>query len=332
MQNRYISHRGFTLIEVLVTIMCISILAILLIPAIQSSRESARRTQCINHLKQIGTAVANFETANKHYPSILETFKVSKMLDDGNCLMSIHFQLLPFLEQKAIFNAVNTDGDPDHPVNLTASETGVDTFLCPSDQHFQPSCNNYRANIGPYSHGSESRPTPGGGGAFRLVHTTSASEFKDGLSTTIGWSERSVGNGDHSRFVRSRDFWFAGILEDENLITPADQLMEICNLAPAKPTHINGKLGQYWLDGTRNSAAYNHVFPPNMAIPDCNVSPPMTYLWPYYTCAVSARSLHSGGVNVGLMDGSVRFVKNSIALQVWRAASTRAGNDLADEF
>lgn len=237
-------RRGFTLIELLVVIVCIGALALLLIPAVQASRESARKAQCVNRLKQIGLAVSNFESVNRHFPSTLESFKVTDVLDDGWCFMTIHCQLLPYLEQKSLFDTFNTQGDYDHPVNSTIMKTSVETFLCPTDRHFGRYCNNYRANVGYDIYRIDLKPPSGGIGAFRIIRKSRASEFTDGLSTTVGWSERLVGNGDHSKFDRSRDIWFAGMGESADLDTSGDELLEICALASSRPAHINGRLGE----------------------------------------------------------------------------------------
>jgi prepilin-type N-terminal cleavage/methylation domain-containing protein/prepilin-type processing-associated H-X9-DG protein len=130
---------GFTLIELLVVIAIISVLIALLLPAVQAAREAARRTQCINNLKQIGLALHNYISANDILPPggfpawVAET---GTYINNGD--FSVHARLLSFLEQQTLFNAANfsvaafnsTVGDV---TNHTIHATTVNAFLCPSD-------------------------------------------------------------------------------------------------------------------------------------------------------------------------------------------------------
>lgn len=337
MQTIAARRSGLTLIELLVVISIIGVLVLLIMPAVQSSRETARRAECVNRLKQMGLAVSNFESANRHFPSLVPGIDLGAGRQVSNGELSFHFQVLPYLDQKPLFDAINFQPNVaaltnkfSHWVNKTALETQVNTFLCPSDRQFSTSGNNYRANLGPYPHFFEEQNQPGGGGPFKMLVFTSVSEITDGLSTTAALSERIVGNGEHSKFNRSRDFWFSGAggIDPD---TTADEFLELCGLALAKPSVVHGRFGANWLSGYRSYTIYDHVFTPNASYPDCSSDVVMQpFPDSFSTASISARSWHSGGVHVAFMDGSVRFVKNAVSLQVWRAAATRAGNDRSD--
>ncbi len=149
------STGAFTLIELLTVVAIIGVLVALLIPAVQMAREAARRGACINNLKQIGLALAAYESMHAVYP-----------FGDGGGTppgylprWSAHSQLLPFLEQRTVYNALNFSGLPwaHHPLYGAPNSTGLLTqltvFLCPSDVGFildqdGTSCNNYRACAG----------------------------------------------------------------------------------------------------------------------------------------------------------------------------------------
>ena len=148
--------RAFTLIELLAVIAIIGILVALLVPAVQMAREAARRGACINNLRQIGLALASYESTHGVYP-----------FGDGGGTppsflprWSAHSQLLPFLEQRDVYNALNFSGLPwaHHPIygapNATGLLTELSVFLCPSDVGYiadqdGTSCNNYRGSPGP---------------------------------------------------------------------------------------------------------------------------------------------------------------------------------------
>ena len=127
---------AFTLIELLVVIAIIAVLIALLLPAVQAAREAARRSQCVNNLKQIGLALHNYDSANDVFPpGRINTY----IAGNGHC-WGAYSQILPFVEQQAIFNTINfsMNPDPDYTttsavVNMTAAVVTVNAFLCPSD-------------------------------------------------------------------------------------------------------------------------------------------------------------------------------------------------------
>jgi prepilin-type N-terminal cleavage/methylation domain-containing protein len=135
-------RRGFTLIELLVVIAIIGVLIALLLPAVQSARESARRTQCINNLKQLSLAVQSYVTQNNILPA--HTFEIGRFVYNAwydPWGLSWAGSLLPHLDQAVLFNALNLNvpmlGVTGYPffvgANSTAALTTVQTFLCPSD-------------------------------------------------------------------------------------------------------------------------------------------------------------------------------------------------------
>ncbi len=125
MQRYSRCHRNaFTLVELLVVIAIIGILVALLLPAIQAAREAARRTECQNHLKQIGLAVQTFHDSQKYFPTGRDK---SDQLG-----VSWAFRILPQLEETAIFSAFVKDSSVDAPVNEKAMRTPINVYACPS--------------------------------------------------------------------------------------------------------------------------------------------------------------------------------------------------------
>ncbi len=338
--------RGFTLIELLVVTGILSIVAALSLPAVQSAREAARRSKCLSNLHQIGLALQGYESDHGCYP-ICSTTRVIPSKNDPRAaevlyqgLFSIHVRLLPYLEHRGIYNAINfaagaepleNFGVPPHPtipalfaINQTSINSHVDTFLCPSDGGpFVGAGNNYRGNVGlgPYvSQWAEYRDS--GNGLFRGLGVSRPSYVTDGLSHTASFSERLRGSGRPSHPVPERDFW-AWPPPDA---ASADELLQACRIAArpgASPTFTVG--GRWWFWLGRERTLYTHTQQPNGRVPDC-----------LHTNAINApgmataRSWHLGGVNVLMGDGSARFAQETIDRSVWRGLGTRSGGELVD--
>src|SRR3954451_21544117 len=125
-------RRGFTLIELLVVIAIIAVLIALLLPAVQAAREAARRTQCVNNLKQLGLAVQNYHDVNGALPPTAMAIP-SPAPAVGYNDFGMKARLLPFLEQSASFNALNMALRYATDDNATVRTTQITAFLCPSD-------------------------------------------------------------------------------------------------------------------------------------------------------------------------------------------------------
>ncbi|MDG3006119.1 DUF1559 domain-containing protein [Paludisphaera mucosa] len=272
---------------------------------------------------------------------------------------SVHCHILNYMEQVNAYNAMNfsapnvsrlTSGGQAtiYSANYTAFAIAQSTFLCPSDPNTTAggiSENNYRYNFGgstPYA-GADSTTTQstitalsGGNGAFTIGPGMSMAQFTDGLSNTAAFAERTKGTGfpvatqlpslsdNVTRVGRA-----AGLPDREALFTDC--------LSARRIDSFNFNAQGRWLPGSDFSdgwpfawyiaTMYNHVAPPNWQGIDCG-SFSSTMDTPGEHAIVSARSAHPGGVNVLMGDGSSRFVKNSIAVETWRAVGTRAGGEV----
>lgn len=327
---------GFTLIEVLVVIGVIGIVVSLMLPAVQSARESARRLQCENHLKQIGIALQNYEAAVGSFPpSVLYSISASDI--HGYSYASIsspHAMLLPQLEMADLYDSINfstpyiwLNDIEARGTNVTAASVTVEVFLCPSDGLTMPmpyGPNNYRANAGlcgaclaenvaskPDSHTDES-------GAFTAEGTKSAA-FTDGLSNTLCFSEKLVGG--MRDYTPNRD-WIQ--VPDELMPHHLVSWIEWLNLCSDMRSNYKATTdsGRTWLIGGAAHTTFFTAAPPNSSIPDCGS------LWDAGTGIFAARSRHPGGVNAMMTDGSVRFFRNGIDPAVWHALGSRSGGEV----
>lgn len=226
---------GFTLVELLVVIAIIGVLVGLLLPAIQAARESARRTQCVNNLKQMGLAAANYESANGRFPPgrlepdwVLPTGRPRLGHTEysnsppghkvGN--FSVHIWILPYMEANNVYQLIDFSVGQNKrmlnngvPINAhyDAYATAQGLFICPSDPSPELiiSENSYRSNFGgstPFAGTSQGVSDPtvisldgfeaGGNGAFSYgAQGLRAGEYTDGLSNTAFFSERLMGTG-----------------------------------------------------------------------------------------------------------------------------------------
>jgi prepilin-type N-terminal cleavage/methylation domain-containing protein/prepilin-type processing-associated H-X9-DG protein len=309
------NHRrsGFTLIELLVVIAIIAVLIALLLPAVQSAREAARRIQCVNNLKQIGLALHNYQESRGVLPGADMVFNVTELSALSN--------VLPYLEQINVYNSINFGFSYQDPNNATAMMTIINGFICPSDlPDAIPSLGgqtNYMANMGSgivwqASVGPNAGLAPPNGVFYGNSATTFAG-ITDGLSNTSFFSERVLADGNNSIVSPIADVFFSPGFP----LTPDDalaqcQAVDINNLANQFPLFM----GAPWLCGQH---IFLHVSPPNSR--SCGFFIALRAVMP-------PSSHHPGGVNVVFGDGAVKFVKDSVNLQNWRALGTRAGGEV----
>ncbi len=295
-------RRGFTLIELLVVVSVVGILIALLLPAVQSARRAARRMQCANNLKQIGLAIHNHAESHGKFPAGVGRYPAD---------LSFLAQILPQLEQAALYNSINVSDGVEVNENTTAFKMSPGMFVCPSD-----ASRSWRGTEGAVNYaGNAGRATRGGEGVF-IDKSLRPSDITDGLSQTAGVSEWVVGPGlGNGRMERSSKYRLQRVYAD----TPADidGFARDCDaLADVDDRFIYPSKGQFWLSGGLAKTLYNHLLTPNRH--SCQA--------PLAMDATTVGSYH-GGANMLTMDGSVHLVKETIDSRVWAAIGTRAGSE-----
>lgn len=325
---------AFTLVELLIVIAIIAILVGLLLPAVQSTREAARRSQCANKLKQLALAVQNFENVNKVYPPTMSYNPTAPPLSTWSGLARV----LPYLEETSLYSFVTFN----QPFNTIVTPDGellsshrIDTFMCPDELNDQVRINNGQIDSYPSNYALNAGTWPvydprsplGGLGPFFCNSRIRSSQISDGLSKTLMWAEAKT----YTPVYRTAPV----------TATIPSQPADICSLTPSNyllGPDLNSNMGHVeWVDGKVYLSAFTTVFVPNTPVvctyngqqydvdfasnKEGSSTTAITY------AAVTARSYHPMMVNVALMDGSVRSVSNDVDRALWRALSTRAGGE-----
>jgi prepilin-type N-terminal cleavage/methylation domain-containing protein/prepilin-type processing-associated H-X9-DG protein len=359
--SRLARRSAFTLIELLVVIAIIAVLIALLLPAVQMAREAARRSQCRNNLKQIGLALHNYHDTYGVFPlaGVYAAGAANPAWSDP--LFNWHktpgafVALLPYIDSAGMYNAWNlncADGVDSGNINLlpfqiqsTAVRQQLEWLLCPSDPQLrvgvfnaavststdQPAIgdNNYRFNTG-NQHSNQHNNGP-----FTSRAIYSARDILDGTANTAFASERSKGSQGILPNSYQRDMLNApcgaGCDHNSNLVTNAAQAENLYNFCNPINTPIGANLLGFnnWHRGYYMSTLYNHVYTPNARFFDCcnNCGFPGG---DGEEAIIAARSYHSGGVNVLMGDGQVRFVSDNVDLAVWRAIGSRNQQETVD--
>ncbi len=342
------SRQGFTLIELLVAIVIIALLIALLLPAVQAAREAAHRTQCLNHLKQIGIALHSYHSINDVFPMGMSrttmkypAWPLPPPALQGWVDWSPLAAILPQMEQSQIFNACNfmwnpqsLDGSPASDINATARNTVLASFLCPSDPGRDPTMlNSYHASMGPTGEVNPINPT----GLFGKWVAYGIRDCTDGTSCTISFSEALRGDSNAGNSYRGNMVTQVAdstpSIEVNNVATlPLSAVFQAFRNCSdtyfAGNDHVQTDRGYRWTDGRAGYTLFTTIAVPNdplFPLNGCRID--VEYAWSDSQQITPATSQHPGGVNVLFADGSTRFVLNSIGRSTWWALGTRAGSE-----
>ena len=347
-------RRAMTLVELLVVIAIIGILVALLLPAIQSARESARRLQCTNNLKQIGIGLANHESSTKQFPSAQMSRPYSADLTHPYTFYrwSALAQLLPYMEQTNLHDLLDLSlpmympgaGYPLSMPNRYGIAQILPDFLCPSDNgervKAETGPTNYLICAGSGIRGGTPFDTDG---IFYVNSRTRIKDITDGTSHTIAASESLLGVD--SPAISSMVPLGNDAERRYKFVIGFSSVTDLTDSKCAKAALFNSSAGSgndprgfAWCSGEYRCALYNHYYPPNSPTCDCITSvtvdptppPAKPFLYSAYGWR-AARSLHPDGINALFADGSVRFFAEQIDLALWQGLSTRnTGDNVAE--
>jgi prepilin-type N-terminal cleavage/methylation domain-containing protein/prepilin-type processing-associated H-X9-DG protein len=349
--KNYRLGRGFTLIELLVVIAIIAVLIALLLPAVQAAREAARRAQCVNNLKQLGLAMHNYESSNGTLPPQMVLTYTSAGAVAWKSTWSASSRVTPYLEQGAVYNTINYTNKVSDVSNATAIGVQIKTFLCPSELNQQAyvstsattgltstyGISNYGWNVGTWYTFGGFASQISTAGAIGSNLSRPFSSFTDGLSNSLLASEvkaytpsyhdcGTIPNGAPSGPYAYPDI--PTVLASVYASPTAG-----CKSATA-PAGFPGGGHTHWSNGNSFYDGFTTALPPNTVSPLGTIaidgdmsSEDEDDGGPTYG-SVTSRSYHPGGVNSLFADGSVKFIKNSINWQTWRALGTVGGGEV----
>ncbi|QJW94054.1 DUF1559 domain-containing protein [Frigoriglobus tundricola] len=328
--------RAFTLIELLVVIAIIAILIGLLLPAVQKVREAAARLKCQNNLKQLGLASHNYESSYGTLPPGAGPTPIDNVV--ANSRASVQTVILAYVEQANLYNLFDFTQDVNSSAtNANARVKQVPIFLCPSDPSQATQSgdgkSNYFGNLGSQAYTAASLTSPLGGmfyyiprsGAQFIPKGFAITAITDGTSNTAMFAEIKRGNNITSQYdpqdVRLVTFNNPAV---DDLVPPSN-----CGQNSGSAVHYAGL--QYYRDLLATSL-YTHTQVPNSKSGDCmDLTTRTGDTGSLFAGHITARSSHTGGVNVCMGDGSVRFVFDSITLSTWQALGTRANGEVISD-
>ncbi len=302
-RGREATSRGFTLIELLVVIAIIAVLIALLLPAVQAAREAARRSQCVNNLKQLALGCHNYESQVGCFP--MGSYQMSPPGDpnaapcNGRHEHGILLRLAPFIEQSAVYNAFNANIHYFTPDNTTVLNMGISTLWCPSDPAVQTP-----AILAPGSDGSVNFATPMYHNSYKGNAGTwfSPGRYADPKCTTANFpAQLAQANG---IFYFYSAVTIASITDGtSNTILLGEDTLGLENAGDQNQW-------QWWASGNYSDTMFTAMYPIN---PQRKINMGGATVGINSDIATSAAtSFHPGGANFAFADGSVKFLKDSI--------------------
>ena len=326
------SRIGFTLIELLVVIAIIAVLIALLLPAVQAAREAARRASCVNNMKQFGLALHNFEQTYRSFPAEgTGTFYDSPPSAPRHGWPS---RVLPYMEQSTVYSSFNFQVHWFDQSNTTAANTKVSVFSCPSAM---PITDGFEYTL----YGSLTAPRQFYRGAnWDYGSTTGLSSFlkatlavDNALGVITSSPDPNAVNFDRGCPISQvTDGLSNTIMVVEDSSRP--QMWRVRKLVPPMPVSTsprNTVTGGVWASNLKGILI-------DGASADGSIV--TSSKGPLQTCAVNCTSdseifsFHPGGANVGMADGSVRFLKDRIPITIIATLITRQGGEIisSDSF
>jgi len=331
MQRSSRRRGGFTLVELLVVIAIIGVMVGLLLPAVQAAREAARRMQCSNHLKQMGLAIHNYESTYKQLlPRRGGSGGIGNPRIDGNFRrVSGFIWMLPFIEQTALTERIAagetlSDGTviaPGGPAGWFTTNPGYDpwktqipTYLCPSDlnpgQRGNTAGNSYAFSLGDSMGTNWNTNDYNSRGPWGSSHRVRGfRDTTDGLSNTIAMSERPWPGGNIGLTTAAGQLYRGvTVVHPAVLTSPATCLTNVTGQQLVPGVQFKARFSSIWTDAQAEVVCFNTVLAPNSVscVGDASTTADST------GGALSAGSFHPGGVNVMMLDGSVRFISDNI--------------------
>ena len=340
-------NRGFTIVELLVVIGVIAILMALILPAIQQARESARRTQCRNRLKNLGLAMHSYHDVYLVTPpGMLPPSGGRSVLDTRS--LSAHVRCLPYLEQTALYETFQVDGSPSFGMNDLMGYRPVEIFRCPSDPdpfvtpgggRPYPGCN-YAFCMGKYvglahydsQHDEAVVQTNPQNGLTALTKSVRFGDATDGLSNVIAIGEQVIAASELSNpdppavraMYRNAQYTMPREMADKPTPALVQQWGRICEGVPDAHRHV----ARQYHRGLQGQTLFNTLLTPNSELPNCT-NQCLYDCEPHGAGMFAARSRHAGMVHVTMGDGSVRAVNNGIDQQVWMNLGSIADGEIA---
>jgi len=321
------SRSGFTLIELLVVIAIIAILVALLLPAVQQAREAARRSSCKNNLKQLALALHNYHDTHTVFPN---------QSADSLYLYSAIAQTLPYLEQGNLHDLIDFDepvntNTPQDPVQNPAVEkvarTLVPVLLCPSDSG-DPlwtddndavwAGSNYLLNGG--SGRGTSYCASGNDGLFWRGSSTRFRDITDGTSNTVCFAESLFGNrGADTTSLNDSQRQMARVSGGGPCSKDAADMVA----GVAGSSSFEGDRAGAWLNSNGYHTLVQGYLSPNSSTPD---------VVHHGEILSGPRSLHRGGAQLALCDGSVRFISENVYATLLQNLFARDDGEVLGEF